>query len=93
MTSKAEFIKGTNFVETLGSSYDLDDLVGMNTSGFYLCNSPTNRPTGTGTGFLIQISPSSTVALQIFVNVNANTMYMRKLGSGTWTAWTSASFT
>ena len=93
MTSTAEFIKGTNFIETLGSSIDLDNITGLNASGFYMCNSPTNRPTGTGTGWMIVISPSSTVCLQIFVNVNANTMYMRKLGSGTWTAWTSATFT
>ena len=93
MTSKAEFIKGCNFVETLGSAYDLNDLIGMNTAGFYLCSSPINRPTGTASGFLIQISPSNTVALQIFVNVNADTMYLRKLGSGTWTSWKSVSFT
>ena len=92
MTSKAEFIKGCNFVENLASTDDLDDFKTITKSGFYFINACTNNPTGVTTGFMIVISNASGVTLQIVVPTNVGKMFLRKYGSGTWTAWTSATF-
>lgn len=93
MTSRAEFIKGCNFIENLSSTDDLDDFRNLNQSGFYFINGCTNNPTGVTTGFMILIANASGVSLQIVITTNVGKMCMRKYGSGTWTAWTSATFT
>lgn len=92
MTSRSEFIKGCNFVESLGNTDDLDDFKNINQSGFYFINACINNPTGVSTGFMILIANNNNVTLQIVVPTNVGKMCMRKYGSGTWTAWTSATF-